>query len=81
MLVFNLIIFYHVIFYYYPLEACVFSNEIQKIYIDGREGLGEAEGRETIVRICWAREKKSILNKREKAKKENKYIIQTNKYL
>lgn len=25
--------------------------------------------------------KKSILNKREKAKKENKYIIQTNKYL
>lgn len=48
----------------------MFSIEIQKIYLDGREGLGEAEGRKTIIRVLC--EKKAIFNKREKAKKESK---------
>lgn len=41
---FNVLVFilpYFIIFYYYPLEACLFSNEQEKGSGSGREGSKE----------------------------------------
>jgi hypothetical protein len=65
-------------FYYYSLDACLFSNEREK-QVDlggtgGQEELGRVEGRETIVRIYYVRGKKSIFNKRVHKKKPLKFL-------
>lgn len=64
-----LISFYLILFYYYPLETHLFSDESQKGSGYGREGdekkLGGTEGKETVIRIYYVRFKKTIFNKRK----------------
>lgn len=60
--------YYFIIFYNYPVEACLFSNVRKKGsgsgWEGGREGLGQIEGGETVIRIHSVR-KESISNQRE----------------
>lgn len=48
-------LFYPIVFYYYPLEMCLFPNEAQEWGISVWEGRaeeqGEVEGEETVIRI------------------------------
>lgn len=57
--VFIFILPYYIVFYYYPLEACLFSNESQKGSGSGKEGSGEElesiEGEVTIIKIYYMR--------------------------
>lgn len=61
---------YYILFYYYPLQAFLFSTERQKggwIWMGGEvEKRGGVEGEETVVRMYCVKKKNFILNKREK---------------
>jgi hypothetical protein len=56
---FSLVILYYTSSYYYPLEACLFSNQRQKgdgcRCQGGREDLERTEGKEAIVSLYYVR--------------------------
>lgn len=72
---FNVLVFIlpcFIIFYYYPLEECLFSNEQQKGSGSGREGskeeLERIGGEVTIIKIYYMR-KIYIFNKKKGEKR------------
>lgn len=79
--VFVFILPYYIISYYYPLEACLFSDEPQKGSGSGKEGSGEElesiEGEVTIIKIYYMR-KIYIFNKKKRRDRKGKDLCLCN---